>query len=76
MASSESRNTADITAIRNDHSHGLCASRPKCETHGMRNGKILGRRRFQYGKETLQNFVRSKSIKSLQMELSLLDTRS
>jgi hypothetical protein len=48
MASPESRDTTGITAIKNDHSHGLCALRPKCGIHGMRNGKISGRRGFQY----------------------------
>jgi hypothetical protein len=76
MASPESRDTTEISAIRNDHSHSVCALRSKCEIHGMRNGKISGRRRFRYGKEPLQNFVRNKLTKSLQMEFSLLDTTS
>jgi hypothetical protein len=65
-----------MTAIRNVHSYSSCTLRPKCEIHGMRDGKISGRRRFQYGKETLQNFVRSKLTKFFLMELSLLDTTS
>jgi hypothetical protein len=59
MAYPESQDTTEITAIRIDHSHSLCALRPKCKIHGMREDKLSGRRRFQYGQETLQNFVRS-----------------
>jgi hypothetical protein len=76
MASPESRDTTEISAIRNDHSHSVCALRPKCEIHGMRNGKISGRKRFQYGKETPLNFLRSKLTKLFLMELSSLDTTS
>jgi hypothetical protein len=76
MASPESRDTTEITAIRNHHSHILCALRPKCEIHSMQNGKISGRGKFQYVKEPLQNFVRRKSTKSLLMKLSLRNTTS